>query len=33
MDFKKEIRQLVQLQEIDTKIYKLKEDKDETLPI
>ena len=33
MDLKKEIRQLIQLQEIDTRIYKLKEEKNETLPI
>jgi len=33
MNLKKELRQLVQLQEIDTKIYKLQEDKDKALPI
>jgi len=32
MGLKEEIRKLVQLQEIDTKIYKLKEKKNETLP-
>ena len=33
MDLKKEIRQLVELQEIDIRIYKLQEGKNETLPI
>jgi len=33
MNLKKEIRELIKLQEIDSKIYKLQEDKNETLPI